>query len=165
MLNAKITTTINAQQSTKLDLTQPEADIAKTYSEQYSDGTGADQAQLIFSDSRTATGSSSDNLDLAGSLVGALGATLTFAAVKEIIVKNKSAANQLRVGKKIANGFAGPFDQTAGALGVIVEPNGLLHLRNPGAAGWPVTAATADLLSIENLGATTTDYDVILIGK
>jgi hypothetical protein len=165
MLTAKITSEVIAQQKSQLDLTAPEADISRSYVQQYSDGTGANQAQKMFSDARTVAGSSSDNLDLAGSLPDALGATLTFAAIKEIIVKNKSAANQLRIGKKISNGFAGPFDQTAGALGVVVEPNGILRLNNPSANGWPVTAATADLLSVENLGATSSDYEVILIGK
>ncbi len=165
MLTAKITTSIVARQTSTLDLTAPEADVTKSYVEDYSDGTVADQAQLIFTDSRTVAGSGTDNLDLAGVLSGALGATLTFAGVKEIIVKNKSAANQLRIGKKIANGFAGPFDQTAGALGVIVEANGILHLRNASAAGWAVTHETADQLSVENLGATATDYDIIIIGK
>jgi hypothetical protein len=166
MLTAKITTEIVAQQSSALDLTAPQADISKSYVERYSNGGGADQAQLIFSDSRSINASSNDDLDLSGVLASALGGTIAFAAIKEIIIKAKSTnTGDLRVGKVISNGFAGPFDQTAGSLGVRVPPNGILHLRNPSAGGWAVTNATGDLLRVENLVAAQADYDVFLIGE
>jgi hypothetical protein len=45
---------------------------------QLTSGTGAGQADLVFSDTRTLAASANESLDLAGSLVGAFGATLTF---------------------------------------------------------------------------------------
>jgi hypothetical protein len=164
MLTAKLTLSIVAAQTNALDLTTPEADLTKSYVANYANGVGVNQAQAIFSDSRTVTGSGTDNLDLSGSLTDALGATLALTGVKELVIAN-TGTTQLRVGKKITNGFAGPFDQTAGALGIVVEPGGVLRLSNPSAAGWAVTAATADLLSIENLGGTAGAYDVVIIGK
>jgi hypothetical protein len=163
-LTAKFTLSIVAQQSSALDLTSPEADVAKSYTDSFANGTGANQAQEIFSDSRTITGSGTDNLDLSGTLTDALGATVAFTGVKAIVIRNTGTV-QIRVGKKISNGFAGPYDQTAGALGHIVEPGGTYFVSNPSAAGWAVTAATADLLSVENLSASAAAYDVIIVGK
>lgn len=164
MLTAKFTLSVVAQQTSSKALTTPEADVSKSYVANYANGTGANQAQAIFSDSRTITGSGTDNLDLSGSLTDALGATVALTAVKELVIANTGTV-QIRVGKKITNGFAGPFDQTAGALGIIVEAGGVLRLSNPSAAGWAVTAATADLLSVENLAGTAAAYDVIIVGK
>lgn len=165
-LTAKITTSIVAQQLGSSGLSTPEADVVKSYVENYANGTGADQAQVIWSNNRTLAGSASESLDLSGVLTDALGNSIALTAVKEIIVVPSSAnTGDIRVGKKITNGFAGPFDQTAGALGVLATAGGILHLRNRSAAGWTVTAATGDLLSVENLSAGSSTYDIIVIGK
>lgn len=164
MLTSKITLSIVASLTAALDLTNPEADVTKSYVANYANGTGANQAQEIFTDSRAIGSSSTDNLDLSGLLTDALGVTIALTGVKELIIVN-TGTTQLRIGKKVTNGFAGPFDQTAGALGVIVEAGGVLRLSNPSAAGWAVVAATADQLSVENLTASAGAYDVIIIGK
>jgi len=166
MLQAKVTTSISGHVENTLDLTSPDAPIAKSYVQNYADGTGADQAQQLFSDTRALGISAAESLDLAGGLAAPLGGNITFTAIKEIIVKAPAAnAGDLRVGRVVANGFIGPFDQTALALGVAVPPGGILHLRNPSAGGWAVTAATGDLLRVENLVATAASYDIILIGE
>lgn len=164
MLSAKCTLSIVAALSTALDLTSPEADLTKSYVDNFANGTGVNQAQEIFSDSRTPAGSGTDNLDLSGVLSDALGATVAFTGVKTIVLRN-TGTTQIRIGKKITNGFAGPYDQTAGALGHIVEPGGTYFVSNPSAAGWAVTGATADQLSIENLGGSAGAYDIVIIGK
>src|SRR5690348_4579425 len=50
-------------------------------------GTSSGQVSKVFTDQRTIAASGSENLDLAGSLTDALGATLTFAVVKAIWIK------------------------------------------------------------------------------
>jgi hypothetical protein len=164
MLTSKLTLSIVAAQIAALDLESPEADLTKSYVDSFANGTGANQAQEMFSDSRTITGSGTDNLDLSGTLLDPLNVTVAFTGVKAIVFRNTGTV-QIRVGKKVTNGFAGPFDQTAGALGHIVEPGGTYFVSNPSAAGWAVVAATGDQLSVENLSASAAAYDVILIGK
>lgn len=164
MLTAKFTLSIVAALSSTLDLTSPEADLTKSYVDSFANGTGANQAQEIFSDSRTVAGSGTDNIDLSGALSDALGAIVAFTGVKGIAVRN-TGTTQLRIGKKITNGFAGPYDQTAGALGHIIEAGATYFVSNPSAAGWAVTAATADQLSIENLGGSSGAYDIVIVGK
>ena len=53
-------------------------------------GTGANQADKVFTDTRTVTTGATDSLDLAGSLTDAFGATITLARVKAILVKAAS---------------------------------------------------------------------------
>lgn len=166
MFSAKLTMSVVASISQALDLTTPQADVVKSYVQQFAEGSGADQAHQIFSDTRSIASSSTDNLDLSGVLSAALGGTIAFTGIKAIIIKAAEAnTGAIRVGKVISNGFAGPFDQTAGSLGVKVEADGLLVLINPSAAGWAVTNSTADLLSIENLVAAIVNYDVIIVGE
>lgn len=168
-LTAKITTSIVADLAGTPALALPDAPLTKSYVASYANGAGANQAQAIYSGSRTIAGSGTDNLDLSGLLTDALGNVVSLTGVKEIIIAN-TGASQIRVGKKITNGFAGPFDQTAGSLGVLVEvaqgtSPGMLRLSSASAAGWAVVGATGDLLSIENMSATGATYDVIIIGK
>jgi hypothetical protein len=126
-------------------------------------GTGASQADLLFSDTRTLGASATEDLDLAGSLVDPLGATLTFVTIKGIIIKAASAnTNDVEVKPAAANGFIGPFNAAADTL--IIPPGGMIVLMAP-VSGWAVTAGTGDLLTITNGAAGTgVDYDIILIG-
>lgn len=164
MLTAKITTTIVGSLENELDLVTASAPISKRYEQSYADGTGADQAEELFSDTRSLAASASESLDLAGGLASPLGGSITFTAIKEIIVRaSPDNTGDLRVGAAIANAFQGPFG--AAAVGNLVPPDGILHLRNPSAAGWPVTAGTGDLLQIENLVAAAQSYDIIIIGE
>jgi len=166
LFSGKVTTSVVAELSNSIDLATAELPLAKSYVQSYADGGAVDQAQVMFSDTRSLSSSATESLDLAGALASSIGGAITFTAIKEIIIKAAAAnTGNLRVGKVITNGFAGPFDQTAGSLGVTIPPGGILHLRNPSATGWAVTAATGDLLSVENLVAASVSYDIILIGE
>lgn len=124
-------------------------------------GTAVDQADQIWHDRRTLT-ATSENLDLAGSLVNAFGATLTFARIKGILIKNRSttAGANLIVGGAAANQFPLFSDVTDK---IPIGPDGFFFYYDPSAAGKVVTAGTGDQLKID-AGASTIDYDIVLIG-
>jgi hypothetical protein len=163
-LLARIITSFSVKLTSALDLSSSENNLISNYEHIWRDGAGADQASLVFEDRRAVGFGATDSVDLSGSLAGPLGGTLAFAKIKEIFIKADEAnAGNLRVGKAISNTFVGPFG--AAAVGMLVEPGGILHLRTPSAAGWAVVAATADLLGIENLaGSGNGNYDIIVIG-
>lgn len=127
-------------------------------------GTAANQADQIWSDNRTITASGTDPLDLAGSLVDALGVTLTFARVKGLIVVAAAGnTNDVVIGGAASNTFINWVGDATDK--VKVKPGGILALFAPGPTGYPVTAATGDQLLIANSGAgTTVTYDVVIIG-
>ena len=126
-------------------------------------GTGNNQADLIFTDQRTINASSSENLDLAGSLAGPAGDTLTFVKVKGIYVRAAAAnGGNIVLGGASSNAFTGPFGAANDVLNI--PAGGYVELCAP-VAGWTVTAGTGDLLQVANddSGAAAT-YDIVIIG-
>jgi hypothetical protein len=128
----------------------------------WTSGTGANQADLIFQDTRTLAASATENLDLAGVLTDGLGTTLTFAKIKAIIVTAASGnTNDVQVTRPASNGV--PLFLAAGD-GIPVKPGGCLAWVVPG-TGITVTASTGDLLTFTNsAGSTSVDYSVVIIG-
>ena len=126
------------------------------------DGAGDNQAQLLFGDTRQLAASASENLDLAGALADAFGRTLTFTAVKAIIVEAPATnTNNVLVGGAASN--AVPLFGDATDV-VAVKPGGKLSLTAP-KTGVTVTAGTGDILKVANSGSgTAVDYTITVIG-
>lgn len=164
MLTATITGKLSAAQSSALDLGTAKFPLNLAEAISLGNGTGADQADLLWSDTRTIAASGTDDLDLAGSLTSALGGTITFARIRALYVAASSAnANNVVVGGAASNGF---INWVADATDkVIVRPGGFLLLANRDAIGYAVTASTGDLLRIANSGSGTgVTYDIAILG-
>ena len=131
---------------------------------QFANGTAADQIKNAYVAQRTLAASASEDLDLSGSLVNALGATILFTKIRLIWVRAAATnANNVVVGGAASNGFFGHVG--AATHTDIVTPGGLLVKVANHAAGWPVVAGTGDLLRIANGGAgTPVTYDIVLLG-
>lgn len=127
------------------------------------EGTTANKADKLFSDTRTLTASSTENLDLAGTLTDPFGTTVTFATVKAIYVQaSTSNTNNVCVGGAASNGFVGPFADATDKM--CVKPGGVLLITAP-ATGWTVTASTGDILLVANSSSgSSVTYDVVIIG-
>ncbi len=127
-------------------------------------GNGANQANLAFSDERTLAASATENLDLAGVLTDAFGNLLTFAKVRVILIYALPAnTNNVLVGGAASNGFITPFNDATDIA--VVKPGGMLLMIAPDTNGYAVTAATGDLLKITNSSSgTSITYDVIILG-
>lgn len=125
-------------------------------------GTGANQADLVFNDTRTVIASGTDALDLAGSLTGPLGGTLTIVKLKALMVRAAAGnTNNVRLNRPASNGV--PLFLAA-SDGIDILPGGLFLWAAPG-AGVTVTAATGDLINIDNSSSgTSVTYDVVIIG-
>lgn len=125
-------------------------------------GVATGQADQIFTDTRTVAASGTDALDLAGTLVGPLGGTLTFVKVKAVLVRAAAGnTNAVRVNRPATNGV--PIFLAA-SDGVDVLPGGMFLWVGQG-AGVTVTPATGDLINCDNSGSgTPVSYDVVIIG-
>lgn len=147
-----------------LDLVTGEAPLRTRVSTALASGTGANQADKIFSDQRTLTASSTEDLDLAGSLTDAFGDTITFARIKAILViADAGNANNVLVGGAAANQFINWVGDASDK--VVVRPGGVFCLIAPDATAYAVTAGTGDLLRIGNSGAgTSVTYKIVIIG-
>jgi len=127
-------------------------------------GTGANQADLMWHDQRTLGTSATENIDLAGSLSTPFGAAATFARIKGIIIYAATTNGALiQVGGAAANGF---INWVASATDIIqVRAGGTFSLTAPDATAYAVTAGTGDILKITNTdGAASATYDIYLIG-
>lgn len=126
-------------------------------------GTGAAQADLAYFKTRTITASSNEDLDLAGSLTDAYGATLTFARIKAVIIAAAVGnTNNVRVTRPASNGV--PLFLAA-SDGIDVRPGGFFAWGCSDATGIAVTAGTGDLINVANSSSgTSVTYTVIIIG-
>jgi len=130
----------------------------------FANGTGANQANMVFADTRTLAASTSESLDLSGVLTNAFGASILFTKIKGIIIAAAAAnTNNVLVGGAASNAF---INWVGDATDIItVRPGGLFCLMAPDATAYAVTAGTGDLLKINNSSSGTgVTYDVILIG-
>lgn len=162
-LYTRITESVVSTLTNALDLQTPTAPLDYAIVQDLTTGTGANQADMLWTDRRTLTASATEDLDLAGSLTGPLGGTLTFARVKYLLFRALSTnTNNVNVTRPAANGV--PVFLAA-SDGVPIVPGGWWSWGGPNAAGIAVTPATGDLITVTNsAGGTSVIYDVVIIG-
>lgn len=132
-------------------------------------GTGAGQADKFWSDQRTLTASSTEDLDLSGSsLLDPYGAAVVFARVKLVLVSAAAGnTNNVIVGANVVNGWATMIGPTGASGGTVtLRPGAFAAFGCTDATGWAVTAGTGDLLHVANsAGGTSVTYDIFIVGS
>jgi hypothetical protein len=161
-LEADIHLSVTGRHTGTLDLGTPVLPFALATAISLTNGTGAAQADRVFTDTRTLAASATEDLDLAGVLTDAFGAVITFAKIKAVVIKAANGnTNDVNVARAAANGV--PLFVAAGD-GLGIKPGGSFAWFCSG-TGVTVTAATGDLLTITNsAGGTGVTYDVVIIG-
>lgn len=161
-LSATIKASLGATHTNVLDLATASFPLSIQQALTLTDGTGANQADRIFSDTRTLSASANEDLDLSGSLTNAYG-TVTFARIKAVFVIADSAnTNNVNVSRSTSNGV--PLFLAA-TDGIAVRPGGIFLWACTDATGVAVTAGTGDLLNFANsAGSTSVNYSVVIIG-
>jgi len=154
-----------AELTSALDLGSGRAAQSLSRKMSLGNGTTAGNADRVWSDRRTLAASGTEDLDLAGVLLDAFGATVTFARIKGLIIAAADAnANNVVVGAAAS----APWVTLLGATHTLTLRPGAFVAVGTGAAdatGYAVTATTADLLKIANSGAgTSVTYDIHIIG-
>ncbi|MFF8408982.1 hypothetical protein [Streptomyces omiyaensis] len=154
-----------AELTQALDLGTGRAPQALSRSMSLASGTAAGQADRVWSDRRTLAASATEDLDLAGVLLDAFGAAVTFARIKGIVIAAASGnTNNVIAGAAAAN----PWATLLSATGTVtLRPGAFLAVGTGGtdAIGYAVTAGTADLLKVANSGAgSPVTYDIHVIG-
>lgn len=145
------------------DLSNVTDRLRETIEQEFANGTGANQANNTFHDTRTLTTGASEDLDLAGVLTNPFGATLTFTKIKAIIIHAAEAnTTNLTISRPNANGL--PLFAAANDALAALKPGGLFVFTDPSSAGLAVTGGTGDLITITNAAGASASYDVIIIG-
>lgn len=163
-VTTNIKVSVDALQTGSIDLATLSAPHSLSYTKLLTSGTAAGQGDVVWSDVRTIAASSNDDLDLAGTLVGAFGTTTTFVRVKSImIVADAANTNNVVIGNAAATQFVGPFG--AATHTITLKPGAAFFICDPGATAWAVSAGSTDLLRIANSGAgSTVNYSIVIVG-
>jgi hypothetical protein len=122
-----------------------------------------DQADVLWADQRTLAASATENLDLAGTLAGLLGGTVTGAEITAIYLEADAGnTNDVVFFGAASNGFNGPLSGTTPKL--TLGPGDVALITNR--KGWTVTAATGDIMLVANAaGGTAVTYKAVVIGR
>jgi hypothetical protein len=164
-VTANVSLGVSGSQTSALDLGTVTFPFAASAGTGFSTGTGAGQVDMVFTDTRTLSASATENLDLAGSLTGALGTTLTFARIKAVFVSAAAAnTNDVQVTRPASNGTA--IFMAAGD-GIALRPGAAFAWVSgiADATGVAVTAGTGDLITLTNSAGTTSfTYTVVVLG-
>lgn len=163
VLNAQVQVQIKATLSNTLDLQSAASPLTVLRTLNLTNGTGGNQANVVWSDTRQLAASTTEDLDFAGGgLVDAFGAAVAPARIRAVLIVASCANTNNIVALGDANSI--PFLGTA-ATTVTIQPCGFLLLTSPGATGAVVTAATGDIIQIANGGAgTPVTYDIVVLG-
>ena len=118
----------------------------------------------IWSDRRTLANATGEVLDVRGALTKSYGGTLAIATLVAVIVKNRNAlaTDRLNIGP----------DATAGLSGMFADASDRISCRGNGGmvvwyapTGITCGAGTTDELYVDNPGANSIDYDIVLLGR
>jgi hypothetical protein len=149
---------------TALEGATPTYPLNLTWAAPLTTGTGANNADKLYAASITLGPSAGQDIDLAGVLTDPFGVALTFVKLKGVAIKAATGnTNNVNVSRPASNGV--PWFLAA-SDGFALGPGGIFLYANPGAAGIAtVTAATADILRVDNSGAgTSVTLDIVLLG-
>jgi hypothetical protein len=135
----------------------------------FTNGTGANQCDLAYVAERTVASATNDDIDLAGVLTDALGATIIAAELVALLIINKQkdgTANTtdltIGLGTNPVLGFLGGTLPTIGPL----KPGAMILLASPGAAGLGVVGAGAsDVLRIANSSGAQAKYLIAALAR
>ncbi|MBN2204309.1 MAG: hypothetical protein JW767_04725 [Thermoleophilia bacterium] len=162
-LASSVNLTVKAKLTDTPGLASAEAPLVLQRLIEFADGTGAGQANTVWSDRRTIAASTTEDLDFSGGgLTDAFGTAIAPSKIRAIIVSASSGnTNNVVVGGD-ANSI--PF-LSAATTTVSIQPGGVFVFTAPATAGIAVTADTGDILQVANGGAdTTVTYDVVVLG-
>ncbi|MFM9602684.1 hypothetical protein [Streptomyces turgidiscabies] len=163
-LNSALAMSASGTLSAALDLGTASFPMSLSNAVSLTSGTTAGKADKAFSDRRTLAASATEDLDLAGVLLDAFGAAITFARIKGLLIKAAAAnTNSVVIGAGTA-----PWITLLNSTGTITLRPGASFCAIAGAAdatAYGVTATTADILKVANSGAgTSVTYDICIIG-
>jgi hypothetical protein len=129
-----------------------------TYSLPLADGTGANQAQVTWTNTATNNGSTAGEL-IMQSLSDERG-TVSLAAVKAIYIRNKSSSYGLRV---TVDSWTS-LDSALLPFNLVLPAGGVCVYTNPTATGWTTTASSA-LSILASAEGQNVEYDILLVGE
>ncbi|SFI31469.1 hypothetical protein [Nitrosomonas sp. Nm34] len=164
-MEARIALHPNIILANKLDVSQIDykPDWRPEYYFQF--GSGANQANKVFTDTRTIGASSTETIDLTWTTLDAIAKRLNLTKIKALIlVASENNSNDILLG---SNSLNNPITSFFGAANdrLRIKPGGMIALIAPDANGYAVVQGAADKLDIANDGAgSPVTYTILIMG-
>jgi uncharacterized protein (DUF697 family) len=147
-----------------LDLSTARDKATLAYTDSIDDGTGADQAKVVWHDKGTIANGGSATIDVAGSLTDAFGNSAVFTKIKGIMLINRGIANGASYTETSGeNIIMSTSTLTSADLTAPLEPGGVFLFTSPKVGG-AVTATSADTITLTRAGSGTVTYEVVIWG-
>lgn len=162
-LTSRVAVTFTARQVVTLDLSSAESVLNSAPFLDFANGTGANQADVVWSDTRSLGPSASEDLDLiGGGLTDPFGVAFAPARIKAILISSaKANLNDMT----LFGDALGPAFLNTAATTITLAPGGVFLLTDPSAAGYPVGAGATDIVQIANAAGTNTiSYSIVILG-
>jgi hypothetical protein len=159
-LDAKQTTTNEFGDSTDERLMRAVLSLA--------DGTGANQADLMYIAERTVADGANDDIDLAGALSDTFGGTITMAEVVAVFVINAPVSGSANTTDLTIGDAGSAFEGFLSASGTVgpLKPGAVFFIGAGDAAGLgAVTGGSADELRIANSAGAANTYQIGVLGR
>lgn len=161
-LSSRVQVTLTGNYTSTVGLAEVAAPLASQKIQDFTNGTGANQANVVWTSRRTLTTGASEDLDFAGGgLTDAFGAAVAPVRVKALYITASTANTTNLTLFGDANSIL--FLNTA-ATTVTLKPGGTYVYVDPSSAGITVTAATADIIQVANAAGASATYDIVVIG-
>ena len=142
-LSAEILVNLVAIETDTADISRNTRVTRADYFTSLTEGTAANQAQIVWSDSRVSAGTDTLQLSALSDTRDGAGVTINLTALKAIYLKNTGSTHTLTL---------------TGAYTGSVAPGGVMLNVNPTATG----TASATLYVTSTVGAT---YDIVIVGE
>lgn len=169
IVSANITAQLRAVQTGSNDFGGPSFTPEMQAAITLTGGTVASAADILWMDQRTVASATNDDLDLAGVLADAFGATVAAVELVALFIINapaSGAANTTNltvgVGSNPVVGWLGGTNPTLGPI----RPGGVLLRAEYDVAGMcTVTAGTGDILRIANSSGASATYQIAILAR
>ncbi|KSV78999.1 hypothetical protein N182_18580 [Sinorhizobium sp. GL2] len=138
---------------------------ATAFSKALANGTTANKVNLAYVAERTVASGANDDIDVAGSLVDALGASIVMAEVVAILIKNEGKDGAPNTTDLTIGGSTSGIPGYTAAVATIC-PGGWYAIGSPDADGLAaVTPSTGDILRITNAAGASNKYTIAILGR
>lgn len=167
-LNAQVAVSIVAHESAVGDLSRTMRVTPATYAMLFTDGTGANQAQVVWSKTGTAgaIGSADFVMNALPDTRDGAAVTVAFTTVKAVYVRNTSASGTLSVGLL---GIGPAFPGFPAGSPLQIAPGGVYCVVSPGDSGFAATMTvnnvTSGLTARLTAASGSPTYEVMFIGE
>lgn len=160
-LSTRVTVTVAPTLTSTVGLAATSAEAKALVDFTLAAGTGANQADSVYTASSTITTGATLTLDLKGSMVDAFGAAFTPAKLRLVYI---SSRNSNTTNLTLFGNAASPLILSVATTTVTLTPGDAFLVTRRATAGITVTTATADIIDIVNGSGASAIVDIVLVG-